>query len=198
MDSILQTVLGQLSGDTLDGMSKQLDADNQSVERAIGMALPMLLGSLNRNASSADGAQALANALARDHDGSILNDLPRNLGRREVADDGLAILGHVFGDKRERVGQNLGRASGLESGTTTQLLSMLAPVVLGALGKAQRQKGLDAAGLTSMLAQERQQADSQLPGIAQLLDMDADGDISDEVISLGGSLLGGLLGKKGK
>ena len=196
MDSILQSLLGQLAGETLNGMSQQLGADNRSVEKAIGLALPMLLGSLNRNASSSDGAKALANALSRDHDGSILDDLQANLGRQELVDDGYAILGHVLGDKRGSVGGNIGRASGLNAETTTQLISMLAPVVLGALGQAQRKQSLDAGGVASMLAQEHRQASSQVPGIAQLLDMDADGDISDELITLGGNLLGGLLSKK--
>ncbi len=196
MDSILQSLLGQLSGETLNGVSKQLGVDSKNVEQAVGLALPMLLGSLNRNASSSDGAQALASALSHDHDGSILEDLVTNLGRQEVADDGYAILGHVLGDKRARVGESIGRATGLDAETTTRLISMLAPVVLGMLGQAQRKQDLDAGGVASMLAQEHRQASSQVPGIAQLLDMDADGDISDELITLGGNLLGGLLSKK--
>jgi len=75
-------------------------------------------------------------------------------------------------------------------------LSMLAPVVLGAIGKAQRQKNLDAQGVASLLTQEREQASSTLPGIAQLLDMDGDGDVTEEMINLGGSLLSSFLSKK--
>jgi hypothetical protein len=195
MDSVLQMLLSQLSGDTLDNISDQLGVNKQSAQQAISLALPLLLGNLNRNTATSEGAQALANALQRDHDGSILDNLVGNLGQQEVVDDGYAILGHVLGDKRGSVGKTIGQASGMDSNTTMQLLSMLAPVVLGALGKMQRKQELDAGGVASMLMQEREQATSKVPGIAQLLDMDADGDITDDIVNLGGSLLSSFLSK---
>ena len=78
----------------------------------------------------------------------------------------------------------------------TQLLAMLAPVVLGALGQAQRQKNLDAQGVASLLTKEREHASSALPGIAQLLDMDGDGDVTEEMVNLGSRLLSSFLSKK--
>jgi hypothetical protein len=147
MDSLLQTLLGQLSGDSLGAITKQLGIDEGTAQKAISLALPTLLGSLNRNSSSSDGAQALTNALTRDHDGSILGDLASNLMQPKVQEDGLAILGHVLGAKKDNVGKSLGQASGLDSAKVIQLLSMLAPVVLGAVGQAQRQKNLDAQGV---------------------------------------------------
>ena len=196
MDSILQTLLSQLSGDSLGAITDQLGIDEGTAQKAVGLALPLLIGSLNRNSSSADGAQALTKAVARDHDGSILADLASNLMQPKVQEDGLAILGHVLGAKKENVSNSLGKASGLDSAQVIQLLSMLAPVVLGAIGKAQRQKNLDAQGVASLLTQEREQASSTLPGIAQLLDMDGDGDVTEEMINLGGSLLSSFLSKK--
>jgi len=196
MDSILQTLLSQLSGDSLGAITDQLGIDEGTAQKAVGLALPLLIGSLNRNSSSTDGAQALTKAVARDHDGSILADLASNLMQPKVQEDGLAILGHVLGAKKENVSNSLGKASGLDSAQVIQLLSMLAPVVLGAIGKAQRQKNLDAQGVASLLTQEREQASSTLPGIAQLLDMDGDGDVTEEMINLGGSLLSSFLSKK--
>lgn len=196
MDSLLQTLLSQLSGDSLSAITDQLGIDESTAQKAVGLALPLLIGSLNRNSSSTDGADALTNAVARDHDGSILSDLASNLMKPKVQEDGLAILGHVLGAKKENIGNSLGKASGLESTQVIQLLSMLAPVVLGTIGKAQRQKNLDAQGVASLLTQEREQASSTLPGIAQLLDMDGDGDVTEEMINLGGSLLSSFLSKK--
>jgi hypothetical protein len=196
MDSLLQTLLGQLSGDSLGAITDQLGIEEGAAQKAVGLALPLLIGSLNRNSSSADGAQALSKAVARDHDGSILSDLASNLMQPKVQEDGLAILGHVLGTKKENVGNSLGKATGLDSTKVMQLMAMLAPVVLGAIGKTQREKKLDAVGIASLLTQEREQADSTLPGIAQLLDMDGDGDVTDEMINIGGSLLSSFLSKK--
>ena len=78
-----------------------------------------------------------------------------------------------------------------------QLLALLAPIVLGALGKAQRKESLDATGVASILTQNKQQAASATPGLTQLLDFDGDGDVTEEMVDLGTKLLGGLLsGKK--
>jgi hypothetical protein len=196
MDSLLQVLLSQLSGDSLSAITDQLGIDEETAQKAIGLALPLLIGSLNRNSSSTSGAEALTSALARDHDGSILADLASNLTKPSVQEDGMAILGHVLGQKRTGVGNSIGRATGLDSDQVVQLMAMLAPVVLGALGKAQHEKKLDAQGVASMLTQERAQADSTLPGIAQLLDMDGDGDVTEEMINIGGTLLSSFLSKK--
>ncbi len=196
MDSLLQILLGQLSGDSLGAITDQLGIDEDTAQKAVGLALPLIIGSLNRNSSSADGAQSLTKALTRDHDGRILGDLASNLGKPSVQEDGMAILGHVLGQKRTSAGNSIGRATGLDSDQVVQLMAMLAPVVLGALGKAQREKQLDAQGVASLLTQEREQADSTLPGIAQLLDMNGDGDVTEEMINIGGSLLSSFLSKK--
>lgn len=196
MESLLQVLLSQLSGDSLSAITDQLGIDEETAQKAIGLALPLLIGSLNRNSSSTSGAEALTSALARDHDGSILADLASNLTKPSVQEDGMAILGHVLGQKRTGVGNSIGQATGLDSDQVVQLMAMLAPVVLGALGKAQHEKKLDAQGVASMLTQERAQADSTLPGIAQLLDMDGDGDVTEEMINIGGTLLSSFLSKK--
>jgi hypothetical protein len=196
MDSLMNLLLSQLSGDSLGTITDQLGIDEDTAQKAIGLALPLLIGSLNRNSSSSDGAQALTKAITRDHDGSILSDLASNLSNPTIQEDGMAILGHVLGEKRTSAGSSIGKATGLNAEQVIQLLAMLAPVVLGALGKTQREKKLDAQGVASLLTQEREKADTTLPGIIQLLDMDADGDVTEEMINLGGSLLSSFLSKK--
>lgn len=77
---------------------------------------------------------------------------------------------------------------------------MLAPLVLGALGKAQREGGLGARDLSAMLGGERQairdKAPQGLDMLGQLLDSDGDGDYKDGVARIGSSLLGSLFKKR--
>jgi hypothetical protein len=196
MDGLLTTLIPLLTGDTLSGISEQLGVDENKTQQAITMALPLLIGALNRNASTTDGAQALTGALQRDHGGSILEDLLGNLSKKETLEDGSAILGHIFGDKRGGFEQNISRTSGLDSETTVQLLSMLAPVVLGVLGQIQHKQSMEPQGVASLLQNERKSAESAVPGIAKFLDMDGDGDITEDVVSLGANLLSSFLSKK--
>lgn len=195
MSSILEMLAGQLDEGTIRQISGQLGADETTTQQAISAALPMLLGAMGRNATSSEGAQALDKALAQDHDGSILNDLPAALSQEATKLDGAAILGHVLGGRQGNVETGISRATGLNQGSTGQLLMMLAPVVLGALGQQKRQQGLDAGDLAGLLSNERQASESSLGGLAQLLDMDGDGDVTDEIVSIGSKLLRNFFSK---
>lgn len=195
MSSLANMMMEMVGNEALQQLSSQLGADEESTGKAVGTALPLLLSALGKNASSPDGAEALVNALQKDHDGSALNDVAGLLSNPAARDDGAAILKHVLGGKRGVVEQGLAAASGMDTNSTSQLLNMLAPLVLEGLGKTQREQGLDAAGIANLLGGEREQAQSQLGGLAQLLDLDGDGDITDDVVSLGTRLLGGLFGR---
>jgi hypothetical protein len=194
MDSILGMLASQLGGGTVGTISQQLGVDDQKAQQVIGMALPVLIGALNRNASSSGGAQALTNALQRDHDGSILNNLSQTLTNPETLNDGTAILGHVLGENRGNIVNSISRATKMDPAQIEQIFAILAPLVMGALGQLQRKQSLDAQGVSSLLQNERSSAEKSGSGLTQLLDMNGDGDVTQEIISLGSSLLGGLFG----
>ena len=192
--SELTNLLAQaFGGGTLESMSRQIGADEGATAKAISAALPILLGALDRNTDHPSGAEALFNALQKDHDGSILDDLSGFLGSASF-DDGNDILGHVLGGKRSSVENGLSRASGLDLGSVAKLLPMLAPIVMGAVGQLQRQHNLDAAGLSSALSEQRRHAVQGQPhamsALESLLDSNDDGQVIDDVVKIGSSLLG--------
>ncbi|MGH7540030.1 MAG: DUF937 domain-containing protein [Gemmatimonadota bacterium] len=198
MTTTLSPLLERLTGDALDPLANQLDADRSTTRNAVAVALPMILNGLARNASAPEGASSLRRALERDHDGALLDDAEGFL-RSPDLEDGNGILGHVFGDRRAAVERGVAKASGLDIGKVGQLLAMVAPLVLGALGRQQRERGLDEGGLRDLLDGERRAAEDAVPGLGglgALLDRDSDGQITDDLANLGKSLLGGLLGDK--
>lgn len=190
--SLLDMLQQRLGGDAVNQISKQLGTDPATTQTAIAAALPMLVGALARNAQDPSKAGALANALGR-HDGSVLDDVAGYLGRGDTG-DGDGILGHVLGSRKETVQTGLGQATGLDPAKAGTLLAMLAPLLMGALGKAQREKGLDTGGLAGMLGGEQQRAADAAPGVmgmlTSLLDRDRDGSVMDDI--------GAMLGKLGK
>ena len=159
------------------------------------MALPVLLSGLTRNVSSPGGAEALHQAIGKDHDGSLLDNLPGFLGNAQNG-PGAGILRHVLGDRNPAATQTIARTSGLDSRQVTQLLIMLAPMVLAALGRQQRAKGLDSGGLTSMLGEEQRQQSQAAPDLmgmaTRMFDQNNDGSLLDDVARG----LGGMFGKK--
>ncbi len=192
----LQGILNEnINQDTISNMSQMLGADEGSVGNAIQAALPMLIGGLARNASQEQGAQALDDALTTDHDGSILGNLVGVLGGASSG-PGAGILGHIFGNKQPVVEQGISQQSGLDAATVGKLLMMLAPIVMGALGKAKREQGLDANGVAAALDKERQVQESASPiggMLSRLLDQNQDGSSVDDILRM----VGGMMNKRG-
>lgn len=199
----LMDLLGSvLDQNTVRQMAGQLGAPEDKVQDAIGMALPALLQGLNRNASDPQGAEALAGALQRDHDGSLLDNLGGFLNNFQQG-PGAGILKHVLGGQQEVVQQGIGKASGLDAGAIANLLQMLAPLVMGALSRAtQAQAPAQAQGgglgslvnlLPGLLGSATHQVQQQQPQASNLvnilLDQNKDGNVVDDVMRM----LGGFL-----
>lgn len=179
MSSVLDAVRQQLGPDTIQQLSGALGADPGTTSNAVSLALPALLGGLAHNAAQPEGAAALDNALNQ-HDGSILDNLGGMLGGGGGAGGsalggiGGAILGHIFGGRRGSVEEGVGKASGLDAAQVAQLMAMLAPIVMGVLGRMKQSKGLDA---------------NRLPEVLN----DGGGGLGGGL----GSILGGMFGQKG-
>lgn len=192
--SLLEMIQGQLSPDAVQQIGRRIGAEPTQTNQAISAALPLLVAAMARNASDPAQAQGLARALDEDHDGGLLDNLSGYLGAPQGrAADGNGILKHVLGGRRGAVEQQLGRGTGLGAGQMAQLLPLLAPLVMAALAKAKRQRGLDAGGLAGVLGGEQAEIQQRAPGLmgtlSGLLDRDGDGSAMDDI---GGMLSGAL------
>jgi hypothetical protein len=187
---LVQILMNQLSGDSIQQISRQIGADEQTTSQAVRAAVPMLVTALANNASNPAGEQSLNRALQK-HDGGILDNLLGYLGSGGDTMDGGAILGHVLGTRRSPVENALSQKTGLDAGSIGKLLMMLAPVILGALGKAKRQNQLDPGDLGGYLNQQKQQAQNEAPGgmmdiITSMLDSNKDGSVLDDLGNIAG------------
>ena len=198
--SLLETLTQQLDSNAISQLSQQIGANPQATSQAVSGALPLLVSALAKNTADSGGAQALAGALDRDHDGSILDDVVGFLGQGGNSSMGAGILGHLLGGRQGGAQDAIGKMSGLNGGQVGQLLTMLAPIVLGALGKQKRSQGLDGGGLADLLGGERQKAEQVEPGamgmLGRLLDSDGDGQVGDDLAKIGIGMLGKMFGGK--
>ena len=193
MNALTEMITRQLAGSAITQLSNKIGTDPRTTSAAIGVILPLLISALSRNSSTPEGAEALNQAVARDHDGSILDNLQDFLGNSESA-NGAGILGHVFGDNRSSVENGVAQTTGLAPSAAGQLLETMAPLVMGALGKTQQQEGLDANGLSAYLGGQQQQAQAAAPDVmgmlGGLLDSNKDGSVLDDVGRLAGKFFG--------
>ena len=184
-----------LSGDTVSQISQTIGADEGTTANAIQAALPMLIGGMARNSQSEEGATSLLGALDRDHDGSILDDLGGFIaGAVGGTAAGAGILGHVFGERQGQIEQGVSAASGLDLNKVGPLLMMLAPIVMGALGRSHRQQGgFDVNSLAGLLGGAQSQmssGSSVLDVLGGLLDRNHDGSALDDILGMAGRMMG--------
>lgn len=203
MDNIIELLQSQLSGQVLDQLSNRIGADsNEKTAVATNGVVSTLVAALSKNASSSDGSNALLSALDRDHDGSIFDDLSGFIGGQNVpvnnrAANGAGIVQHVLGAKQSNVTEMISKMSGLDSNKISQLLITLAPVVMGALGKAKKQTPQhDRAGIPELLqrsVRSEQNKSTEANLLTRILDADGDGSIMDDIADFG---LKAIFGKK--
>ena len=198
MSSMIESLMGSLGGDNLGALMGMLGddgkADETAAKSAIGSGLGAILGGLAQNASKPDGAEALFSAVTSKHDGGVLDDIGGFLNLGDDADGG-KILGHIFGDKRSDAESQVAQAAGIEPSMVSKLLPMLAPMVMGWLGKKVTSGSLNPAGLGGLLQNEKKSAESSMPDLGGLLGGILGGDSSQ---SAGGilSMLKNLFGGK--
>lgn len=194
MNALSQMLMTQLAGAAISQIGGKIGADSNTTSKAVAIAVPLLVSALARNSSTPAGAEALNQAVARDHDGSILDDLGGFFSNTGAA-NGAGILGHVLGDQRGVAEQGLAQSTGLDPSAAGQLLETIAPLVMGALGKTQQQQGLDASGLSEYLGDQQQQAQASSPDVmgmlGNLLDSNKDGSVLDDVGRIAGKMFGG-------
>jgi hypothetical protein len=180
----------------IDQIAGKLGVPPEKANSAIAAGVPAILAGLAKNTEKPGGAAALSNALDKDHDGSVLDDDTYFDSYQDKK--GGDILGHVFGDKTAPVESQVSALGGLDAGKGAELLQMLAPLVMGYLGKEKSSGGLDIGNLSQILGGGGSGGSGglQLPGgLGDILGGLAGGSNGSSGAQKSKGGLGGMLGK---
>lgn len=205
MSGITDLLNSDMGKELVSSISQKTGIDASQATNVVSSGLPALMGAMQNNLSSADGASGLLSALTSGkHDGSILDNLGGFLNGGDFS-DGSKILGHVLGGNQDTMVQGLSSKTGVDSSIISKILPMLAPIVMGYLGKQTKSKGVsNGSDLSGMLGGLLGGAGGNSM-LTSVLDQNGDGklDVSDAMSALSGKkkgglagLLGGLFGKK--
>ncbi len=130
----LLTLLGGASSakDTLTALSGKTSASEDQVTQALMSALPSMLGKMQTNASTKDGADSLLKALDQ-HDISNA-DLVKLIKTADM-EDGIKIINHIYGDdkKAEAAKAEVAKKAGLDTAQVAKIMAAAAPALLTAL-----------------------------------------------------------------
>lgn len=196
MSGITDLLNSDMGKELVSSISQKTGIDASQASNVVSSGLPALMGAMQNNLSSADGASGLLSALTSGkHDGSILDNLGGFLNGGDFS-DGSKILGHVLGGNQDTMVQGLSSKTGVDSGIISKILPMLAPIVMGYLGKQTKNNGVsntsDLGGLLGGL----------LGGsggnsiLTSVLDQNGNGklDVSNAMSAISGKKKGGLGG----
>jgi hypothetical protein len=171
--NLVSLVMQFLTPDMIGRIATTLGFDRNKVQSAIGGAVPALLAAFNDVATQPGGAQKLTDA-ARQQTGSLGN-LARALIAGEpssLIDKGSQLLSLlVSGQNQNALTGAIAKFTGLGQGASGSLLGMLAPIVMGSIGKHQNAAGaLDANGMANLFASQKDNIAAALPsGFGSLL-----------------------------
>ncbi len=167
------------SGQSLGAIGEQFGLSEQQTAAAIEQLAPVIAAGVRRNmAQSPDNVASLIQALQKgDHDQYL--DNPDSLKFGNVASDGNAILGHVFGSKEvsREVAMRAAGSVGIGDSIMKKLMPVVASMVIGSLTKK-----MFGGGATTRRAAPASQGGGVL------------GDILGQVLGGGSSSRGGGLG----
>jgi len=165
-------------------VASMLGIKSPMVAQLVAAALPTVLSMLTGKAASGQGAQALMQAV-QGQSAVGPDDLDAMLSQQspeQLASSGGGLADLLGGDMDGLVGA-LGKFGGLPESSTKSMLGLIGPAALGSLKTQVTEQGLDANGLASMLA-------SQKDNIAQAIPQEFAGGNHNAMFGLSGTLGG--------
>lgn len=182
----------------INTLSQQIGADKNQTTAALQQAVPTLFNAIQNNVSNG-GANGLMAALDRDHDGSVLDDVMGFFqGGGNAQGDG--ILKHLLGENRGRVENALASNSGANTISISKLLPLIAPVIMGYLGKQKQQTGAsDAGGITDLIGKFAGGGGLDLNNFIGMFTSTTQDNITNQTAQSGGgflNIISNLFGKK--
>ncbi len=142
--SLIDLITGHAGNEVASSAENKFGISKNQVIALLAVSAPLVISYLKKKSqASADDAEKLNNALEKDHDGSILND-PAQVPARQQ--EGNSILDHVFGAQKSTVENHLSQNTGISMDKIGPILAMLAPVIMGYIGKEKRSNGVTSGG----------------------------------------------------
>ena len=158
--NLLEMLQGQVGGELASQASKFLGESESNTSKAVGAILPTLIGGLANKASNESGARGILDFLKSNNiDGSVLGNLSGLFGGGQSTDNlmnnGGGILKFLLGDKLGSIVDVISNVAGIKTGSSSSLLKMASPLLMGFVGKYVKDKAIDALGLKNLLGGQK-------------------------------------------
>ena len=141
--SLIDLITGNAGDQGASQAENKFGVSKNQIIALLAVAAPLVISYLRNKSQDANEAEALNNALDRDHDGSIL-DNPAMAEQRQA--EGGSILDHIFGGQKSQVENSLSEQTGISMNKIGPILGMLAPLIMGYIGREKANNGVNSGG----------------------------------------------------
>lgn len=129
--ALADDILSDIDSGTLNDIAQQVGVEPDKLQTIIRDSLPALLGGMEQNVQSGEGAASLADALGQHADAKPLGDI----GSLISGALGGGILDHVLGGATPNVSEAIGSKAGASGVDVEKILKIVAPIVMAYLAK---------------------------------------------------------------
>ncbi|QNS40477.1 DUF937 domain-containing protein [Chryseobacterium manosquense] len=142
--SLIDLITGNAGNQVATQAENKFGISKNQIIALLAVASPLVISYLRKKSQEdPNEAEALNNALDKDHDGSIL-DNPSQVEARQQ--EGGSILDHIFGGQKATVENQLSQNTGISMDKIGPVLAMLAPLIMGYIGKEKQSSGVNSGG----------------------------------------------------
>lgn len=171
--NLISLAMQSLTPDLINRIASVFGLDRSVIDKFAAAAVPSLLGGFTKLAATPEGARKLYDTVSKQPPG-MLDSLTNALGgsgQKTIEEKGLSMVSSLFGGSTtQTLTSAIARFAGIDSGSTSSLLGLIAPLVTGVLAKQTNAGNLDASGLAQMLSSQKNNIQAALPaGFGELL-----------------------------
>lgn len=156
--SLMDMIKGAVSKQVMGQIGGILGTDEKKTASVFDNAAGSILGGLIKKSGTPNGSKDIFDMATKQDDG-ILDKLGDILGNKDATADlqksGGGVLDGIFGSQQTGMVGTIAKALGLEGNVMGTLMKMLAPIVMGVIGRHIKSKAMDAVGLGSFLGEQK-------------------------------------------
>lgn len=167
MDIVADLMKQVGTGENLSMISKSVGSDEKSVQSALGMGLPMIMGSMAQNAQKPGGAEMITSMMGTMTGSNPLDNLGGFLGGPAAA-GGSGMASSLLGSQMAPISTAIAQKTGLSQAVVEKILAIAIPIVMGYITKSMGGKQINPQGLASLLGEQSKMAMQSSPDASSL------------------------------
>lgn len=172
--NLMTELMNDFRGDSLSSIASAVGQNPATTQSAIAAVLPALIGGLAYKASTTNQASNLLDLITRnkldsDTFASTSSAVKAPGGINSLMNVGRPLLDSIFGNRSGAVSDWVASRSGVSRSSSSSLLSIALPIVLGLIARRLRSTGWGASNLMRLMAEQRAFLEDAPAGLAAVL-----------------------------